>query len=97
MALSIVKTGTWLYAMEVETPVDIIALDYDWDYAFDSSDGLTTEPSPMGPDGVLYYARFQHALETSEPTWPDSPGYPTIAEAMAKAESKVKGGIRWHE
>ncbi len=98
MTLRIVRIGSWLYGGTVSTPVDIVALDYDWWYKLGEADGALEPgetPKPLGQGGFLYYARFRRALETSEPTWPDSPGYSTIAEAVAHAESKVTGGITW--
>ena len=98
--IAIVRTGTWLYGGSVETPVDIISLDCDWDYELDKADGhlaADDEPTPMGPDGCLYYVRFKDALSPPTPTWPDSIGFPTVEEAMRCAESKVQGGIHWHD
>lgn len=98
MTLRIVASGTWLYGGTVETPVDIVALDYDWGYEFDRVDGRLEPgqvPEQMGKDGVLYYGRFRHALDPTEPTSPDTPGYRTVEEAMRHAERKVVGGIRW--
>ena len=97
---AIVKTGTWLYGGSVETPVDIISLDCDWDYELNKADGRLEEgeePIPLGPDGCLYYVRFQNAGTPPTPTWPDSAGYATIEEAQRRAESKVTSGIRWHD
>jgi hypothetical protein len=97
--MAIVKIGTWLYGGVAETPVDIIALDCDWDYELDIADGVLDPepPHPMGPDGFLYYVRFQHALQPPGPTWVDSPGCTSVEEAMRYAENKVQGGIRWHD
>lgn len=98
MTLRIVRIGSWLYGGTVSTPVDIVALDYDWWYRLGEADGMLEPgetPEPLGRDGFLYYVRFRRALETSEPAWPDSPGYRTIAEAVAHAESKATGGIPW--
>lgn len=100
MALRIVKTGTWLYDGSVQTPVDIIALDYDWWYSLTEADGLLDpdeQPEAMGPDGCLYYVRFRKALQLAESTWIDSPGHATLAEAMRYAESIIVGGITWHD
>ena len=94
----IVRKGTWMYGGSVATPVDIISLDSDWHYELDRIDGRLASDdvsTPMGPDGVLYYVRFQHALQPVLPLWPDSPGCSTIEEAMRIAESKVVGGIAW--
>jgi hypothetical protein len=98
MTLRIVARGTWVHGGLVETPADIVALDYDWAYEFDRAEGRLEPdqvPTPLGADGVLYYGRFKHALNPTEPTWPDTPGYRTVEEAMRYAESKVEGGIRW--
>jgi len=97
--MAIVKTGTWLYGGVGETPVDIVAMDCDWHYELDKADGVPDPepPQPMGPDGVLYYVRFQHALQPPGPTWVDSPGCASVEEAMRRAESKVQGGVRWDD
>jgi hypothetical protein len=98
MTLRIVARGTWLYGGSVETPVDVVALDYNWDHELHRADGhsdFPELPEPLNDEGFLYYARFQHALETSEPTWPDSPACQTIEEAKRHAERKVAGGIKW--
>jgi len=100
MALRIVARGTWLYGGSVETPVDVVSLDYDWGFEVDRADGRLEDgqvPDQLGPDGVLYYARFQHALDPSEPTWPDTTGCKTIGEAKLLAERKAAGGIHWSE
>lgn len=99
MALRIVRIGVWLYGGSVETPVDIVALDYDWHYKLGKEDGHLEpgeEPMPLGPDGWVYYVRFRHALEQTEPTWPDSPAFANVLEAMQHAEQKAVGGIRWN-
>ncbi len=98
MALQIVARGIWLYGGTVETPVDVVALDYDWHYELGKADGQLEpgeEPERADHAGLLYYARFRYALNLSEPTWVDSPACQTIEEAMQCAESKVVGGIRW--
>lgn len=99
MALRIVREGVWLYGGSVETPVDIVALDYDWHFNLAKLDGQLEpgeEPTPLGPEGWLYYARIRRALQNNEPTWPDSPGFATVREAMQHAEQKVVGGVRWN-
>jgi hypothetical protein len=98
MALRIVAQGTWLYSGVSETPVDIISLDYDWEYRFAKAEGQLEHgqtPAPLNEFGVLYYARFKNALQASEPTWPDTPGCQTIEEAMELAQRKVVEPIRW--
>ena len=99
MALSIVKAGTWLRHGSVESPVDVITLDYDWWYSLSEADGLLDqddEPLPLNADGCLYYVRIKRALEPDEPTWPDSFGHSTLIEAMQYAETKV-GRISWSD
>ena|SRR5690606_7363855 len=100
MALCIVRKGIWLYGGSVATPVDVVGLDYDWHYNLAREEGWLEpgeQPSPLGPEGWLYYARFRDALQTTEPTSPDSPGFATVREAMQHAEQKVAGGVRWGE
>jgi len=97
--MRIVRIGTWLYDGAVEKPVDIVALDYDWWFSLTEADGQLEEgesPQSLGPDGCLYYVRFQRALEPAEPTWVDSPGHATLAASLAKAETKVSH-IVWSE
>lgn len=98
MTLRIVARGTWLYGGSVDTPVDIVALDYDWGYELDRADGRLEPgqvPEKMGSEGVLYYGRFRCALDPAEPTSPDTPGFRSLEEAMRHAERIVAGGIRW--
>jgi hypothetical protein len=98
MALRIVAQGTWLYGGVSEAPVDIVSLDYDWDYEFAKAEGQLEHgqtPAPLNEIGVLYYARFKNALDASEPTWPDTSGCQTIEEAMEHAQRKVVVPIRW--
>jgi len=98
MALKIVLTGTWLYDGLVEKAVDIVALEYDWWHSLAEADGQLEEgetPLPLGPDGCLYYVRFQRALNPAESTWVDSYGHQTLSGAMAAAEDKVVGKIGW--
>lgn len=96
--IRVVRTGTWLYDETVEKPVDVIALAFDWWYELGKADDMLEDgeaPVPLGADGVLYYARFQRAGELTTPTWVDTPGFPSLEGAVAAAEAKVRGGIRW--
>jgi hypothetical protein len=94
----IVRRGRWLYAGSAEQPVDVVGLPYDFWFELAEADeqlepGETAQE--LGDDGLLYYARFRLAGETSTPTWPDSGGYPTIDEAMSAAQERVPTVIRW--
>ncbi len=98
MCIVIEKKGVWLYDGIAEKPVDIISLPYDWWYGLAEADNMlesNEEPEPLNDKGVLYYVRFRKAGEAVEPTWVDSAGYQNIGEAIAKAESKVTGSIKW--
>jgi len=94
----VVRTGTWLYDGIVERPVDVIALDFDWWYELSKADDMLEsgeEPLPLGPEGVLYYVRFQRAGQPVLPTTVDTPGFASVNCALEAAEGKVRGGIRW--
>jgi hypothetical protein len=94
----IVKSGRWLYDSKVEKPVDIVGLDYDFWYEIARVDGNLEEgeePVARDEDGLIYYVRFASAGDTTTPTWPDSVGYSTIAEAMASAESRCPSLVTW--
>lgn len=98
--MKVVRSGTWLYDGTLEQPVDVVALNFDWWHELASADGLLEEgetPLPLGPTGFLYYARFQHAGDSSAPTSVDTPGHRTLAAAMEAAERKVAGGIAWQD
>ncbi len=100
MPLSIIRTGTWRYDDAVEKSVDVIALEFDWWHRLAEADGLLERgevPMQLGPEGCLYYVRFKHALDESEPTWVESPGHKLLHEAMREAEEKVGGAIQWHK
>ena len=100
MALKIVQTGFWLYDGDVKTPVDIVALDYDWWYELAKADGQLDDgelPKSPDADGFLYYARFRNAGQLEEPTWVDSFGHTTSAKAMDAAQEKVVGPITWND
>ena len=99
MTLRIVRSGTWLYDDPIRLPVDIIGLGYDFWYEIGKADGQlepSEEPEPLSPQALLYYARFQRAGETSEPTWVDSIGRQTIDAAMRDAQEKAPASITWN-
>ena len=98
MEAEIVKVGIWLYDNLVEKPVDVIALKYDYWYELYETDGLLEpddKPEKLGPEGKLYYVRFQSASEQDVRFSPDSEGFQTIEKAMLAAEAKVTGKIEW--
>ncbi len=98
MSVVIIRSGSWVYAGEVAMPVDIVGLPYDFWYELARVDEQL-EPDEtaqaLGDEGLLYYARFRHAGETVERTWPDSAGYDTIDAAMRDAEARVVSRIVW--
>src|SRR5688500_12610747 len=98
MALEIVKTGTYRTVLWFRAAVDIISLDYVWWHSLAEADDLAEPgevPMPLGPDGLMYYGRFKQALQPSEPTWPDTFGHTTVAEAMQALSLKLGKRIRW--
>lgn len=100
MSLSIVKAGTWLYGRSIKQSVDVVALNYDWWFQMAQSEGLLEsdeEPMAMGPDGCLYYVRFQQAASPLELTWVDSQGFPSVQGAIREAEKKAGGLIQWQD
>ena len=99
MSLSIVESGTWIYADSVKKDVDIISLDYDWWFELAKADDELEpdeRPEPLNCQGVLYYVRFIHATANKEPTWPDSIGFQKLEEAKKEAESKLPSKVEWH-
>jgi hypothetical protein len=98
MALEIVKIGTYRTGLLSRAHVDIISLDYDWWYSLAEADDQLEPgetPMPLSPDGLLYYARIKRALQPDEPTWPDTFGHTTIAEAMEAISLKLGKKVRW--
>jgi hypothetical protein len=96
--LRIMRTGDWQYDGAVRMPVDVVALDVDQWFQLRRADGdrhTREEPQPLGPDGVLYFVRFQGAGQTTTPTWVDSRGHSTVEEAMSTAQAKVPWPISW--
>lgn len=84
-----VADGLWIYDGVTETPVSVISLPFDYWYELAKADehlDAGEEPEPLGPEGVLYYASF---------TGVDSPGYPTVLQAKAAAQVKLKVAIVW--
>lgn len=97
--MKIVRHGTWLYDNAVPFPVDIVSLNYDFWFELDKADGQLEPgevPQPMNELGVLYYCRFRHAGELTTPTWPDSAGFPDIAQAMLEAQNRSPSVINWN-
>jgi hypothetical protein len=78
--------------------VDVIGLDYDYWYELAKADDRLEQgeqPEALSSEGLLYYARFRHAGEQSEPTSVDSIGRSTIDVAMRDAEEAAPGAITW--
>ncbi|MEL7044649.1 MAG: hypothetical protein AAGL66_06470 [Pseudomonadota bacterium] len=93
----IVKSGEWLFEGELELPVDIVVLNYDWYYENEKGDGVLRKgaaPVPPGPDGLLYHVRFQEAGEVDE-LWIDGGCYSTLEEALDGAQWKAPSTIKW--
>ncbi|GLI28254.1 hypothetical protein ARHIZOSPH14_24960 [Agromyces rhizosphaerae] len=98
--MQIVRSGHWLYANAVMQPVDIVGLPFDFWFELAKADGqleADEESSPLGEGGLLYYVRFRHAGDSTEPTWPDSVGYSTIEAAMRAARNSVAAVIHWDQ
>lgn len=96
--MRIVKSGSWLYDGIVDREVDVVGLPYDYYFEMAKADGTLEadeEPLPLGEVGLIYYFRFRTAGSLEAPTWVDSPGHPTVEEAMAAAQSKAPSPIRW--
>jgi hypothetical protein len=86
-----VASGTWLYDGTASLPVWVVALDYDYWFALGAADDLLEpgeEPTPLGPDGLLYYPSFRSI---------DGPGYPTIVQAKADAQARLTVPINWRD
>src|SRR5947207_12279745 len=50
----------------------------------------------LNEEGYLYYVRHRPGWpDGGRPFWPDSPGFHTLAEAVAVAESAVPGPVEW--
>lgn len=96
--MQIVKSGVWRYDGSVDESVDIVALDFDFWHEIAKADGTLEEgeePQHLSVEGQLYYVRFVHAGELAEPTWVDSVGHQSIADALVCAEGRVPEPIRW--
>lgn len=84
-----VRSGSWMYDGTTKMPVRIVALPYDHWYELAKADDQLEpgeEPTPLGPDGVLYYASF---------TSVDSSGFSSIEAAQAAAEARLGSPIQW--
>jgi hypothetical protein len=94
----IVRAGRWVYDGIVDRPVDIVALEFDFWHEVGAADGTLgegEEPTPLGADRALYYVRFRRAGDPGLPTWVDSRGFGTLAEALREAEAKAPSPIIW--
>lgn len=86
----VIASGTWLYDDAAPFPVSIVAFPFDYwleigpaDYEDDP-----VEPTPLGPDGCLYYVSFGTRRV-------DGRGHATIEEAKAEAQRQVPSTIAW--
>jgi hypothetical protein len=95
---SVVAIGTWLYDGTVPTTVLVVMLDFDFWYAMGAADGDLEpwERATLNREGHLYYVRYRPGYpHDGEPFWPDSVGFPSLAEAVAAAEAAVPGPVTW--
>ncbi|ANP45901.1 hypothetical protein [Candidatus Viadribacter manganicus] len=89
-AARVIANGTWLYDSAVPFPVSIVAFPFDYWLEVGPADyeDAPVEPTPIGPDGHLYYVSFGARRV-------DSPGYASIEEAKAEAQRRVPSVIAW--
>jgi len=94
---AVVATGVWLYDGAVPTTVRVVMLDYDFWYAVAAADGEleSDEALALNEQGRLYYVRHRPGWPAGGSFWPDSPGFHTLAEAVAAAQAAVPGPIAW--
>jgi hypothetical protein len=81
-----VTAGTFLYDGTVPTRIAIIAKDHDANYVLAEAESWLEpgeKPTPVGPDGVLYYQQGEITP------------HQTLAEAKAWIEAKGYGRIEW--
>jgi hypothetical protein len=98
MALGIIMSGTVRSGLFSRVPVDIISLDFDWWQSLDQATGTPDPdylPMALGPDGFIYYGRIRLAGQSTEPTWPDTFGHPTVAETQHALSTKLGRIVRW--
>lgn len=96
--MKIVRHGRWLYDDLIYKPVDVISLNFDFWYEIGAADDQLEPdevPTPMNSKGVLYYYRYRKAGERTLPTWPDSPGFVELEDAMRAAQESLPSPIEW--
>lgn len=84
-----VAEGVWKYGGAVDEPVRIVGLAHDYWYSLGEADDRLEpdeEPKPLGPEGLLYYVVFAQI---------GGPGFATVLQAKAYAQSQVHSEIRW--
>ncbi|MEU9112783.1 hypothetical protein AB0D04_13545 [Streptomyces sp. NPDC048483] len=94
----VVAMGIWLYDGAVPTTVRVVMLDYDFWFTIAEADGdLEPGESPeLNEENRLYYVRHRSGWPAPDcQFWPDSPGFHTLAEAVADAEAVAPGPIVW--
>jgi hypothetical protein len=88
----------WRYDDVVPTTVRVVMLDYDFWYLLAEADGdLAPGDAPnLNEENRLFYV--WHRPGWSAPGrrfWPVSPGFRTLAEAVAAAEAVAPSPIAW--
>ena len=85
-----IARGTWLYDNIAPFPVATLAFPFDYwleigpaDYEDDP-----IEPTPLGPDGFLYYVSFGERRV-------DSVGFANLQDAKAAAQRSAPNPITW--
>ncbi|XVU27155.1 hypothetical protein ACQPZJ_08975 [Actinoplanes sp. CA-054009] len=70
----------------------VVALNYDFWSTIAEADGTPA----LNADGLLFYVRHRPGWSAGDAYfWPDSPGFQTLAEAVAAAESTIPAPVTW--
>ncbi len=95
-ALSIVATGTWLYAHTRPMPVAIVRVDHDHWYETAKANGDLEigEVPRVDAEGHAYYVSYSNIREGGT-FLPDSRTHYSLGEARADAESRAPSPITW--
>jgi hypothetical protein len=71
-------------------------LNYDWWYEHSKADEmieLNVQPLTLSPEGLIYYIRFQKAVDNQYTSWIDTLEHQELKDAAKPAEAKVVSGI----